>query len=351
MPDQPFFDPYKSYYENYEQGPFGAFANPVDTLGKYPAIPFGIAAGPLLNSKFIKSAMMMGFDHVVYKTVRTREKRSNEWPNVVSVDIKGDLSPEQARKGVTTKEGFEAPLAITNSFGNPCYPVDVWQEDIAQTVAWARDRKGQHVSTMIEGTRWDATYDDKKFLDDWVLAAKLMLETKAPEIEANFSCPNENNFVKSLLCYDVSQSRDIAYAIKNKIGDVPLILKISYFEDQSELERFVKELAPIVQGFSAINTIQASVYDKDGKQALPGGEWRLKSGICGTPIKWAGLDMTRRLTALRNTLGMKYSIIGVGGVMTPADYQEYRAAGADIVMSVTGAMWNPQLAIDIKKTL
>ena len=41
--------------------------------------------------------------------------------------------------------------------------------------------------------------------------------------------------------------------------------------------------------------------------------------------------------------------IGVGGVTTPADYFEYRAAGADMVMSATGAMWNPHLAIDIKK--
>lgn len=349
--ETPFFDPNKDYYQNYEEGPFGAFVNPKDTLGQYPAIPFGIAAGPLLNAKFIKAAMMMGFDHCVYKTVRTREKKSNEWPNVVSVDIKGDLSMEQARKGVTTKEGFEEPLAITNSFGNPCYPVDVWQQDIAEIVAWAKDRKGQHVSAMIEGTRWDETYDDKKFLDDWVLAARLMQETKVPEIEANFSCPNEGNLVKSLLCFDTTASRRIAEAIKNKIGDTPLIIKISYFEDQNGLEHFVKELGGIVQGFSAINTIQAPVYNKEGKQALPGGEWRLKSGICGTPIKWAALDMVKRLAALREKLNMKYSIIGVGGVMNPADYQTYRSSGADIVMSATGAMWNPHLAIDIKKSL
>lgn len=48
---------------------------------------------------------------------------------------------------------------------------------------------------------------------------------------------------------------------------------------------------------------------------------------------------------------MDYAIIGVGGVMTPDDYKEYKEKGADIVMSATGAMWNPFLAIEIKNKM
>ena len=58
----------------------------------------------------------------------------------------------------------------------------------------------------------------------------------------------------------------------------------------------------------------------------------------------------RRLDGLRTKLGLSYEIIGVGGVMTVEDFQEYREAGADIVQSATGAMWNPDLAIDIKNS-
>ena len=177
-----------------------------------------------------------------------------------------------------------------------------------------------------------------------------MNETGVHGIEVNFSCPNEGDKVKKLLCFDADKSRDIAYAVKNKIGDTPLIIKISYFENQNELGNLVEKLGNIVQGFSAINTIPAPVYNPDGSQALPGGEWRLKSGICGTPIKWAGLEMTERLYELRKNLKSDFQICGVGGVMTPADYHEYRAAGADIVMSATGAMWNPYLAIEIKQS-
>src|SRR3989338_9119498 len=76
---------------------------------------------------------------------------------------------------------------------------------------------------------------------------------------------------------------------------------------------------------------------------------RMRSGVCGTAIKWAGLDMTRRLKAAREKTGGTWKIVGVGGVVTPQDFKEYREAGADVVMSATGAMWNPYLAKEIKE--
>ncbi len=357
----PFYDPNKSYEENYEQGPFGAFADGVvvennskktyDFLGFKVNSPFGIAAGPLFNSKFCKAAFNKGFDICVYKTVRSREKKSNLWPNVVPVDVKGDLDLAQARKGLVAKKDFTEPLAITNSFGNPCYPPSVWQKDISETVEWMKNRPGQIFCAMIEGTRWSAEATEEDFINDWVLTARMMKETGVQVIEANLSCPNENDLVKSLLCFDIIQSKKITEAVKKEIGGTKLVVKISYFENDDELRSFVKELGPIVDGISAINTIQASVYDEKGNQALPGGSWRLKSGICGAPIKWAAVDMVKKLKKLREEFGHKYAIIGVGGVITPEDFFEYIEAGADAVMSATGAMWNPYLAQEIKEKL
>ncbi len=102
-----------------------------------------------------------------------------------------------------------------------------------------------------------------------------------------------------------------------------------------------------MQGISAINTIQATIVDEQGKQALPG-EGRLRSGVCGASIKWAGLDMTKKLKKIKEELHLNFQIIGVGGVMTALDFLEYRDAGADAVMSATGAMWNPYLAREVK---
>ncbi len=58
--------------------------------------------------------------------------------------------------------------------------------------------------------------------------------------------------------------------------------------------------------------------------------------------------MVRQLAALRSELCLRYAIVGVGGVMRPEHADAYRAAGADAVMSATGAMWNPLLAQEVK---
>lgn len=71
--------------------------------------------------------------------------------------------------------------------------------------------------------------------------------------------------------------------------------------------------------------------------------------MCGVPIKWAGLEMVKRLKELKDQKGLSFTILGVGGVTKPEDYQEYKQAGADAVMSATGSMWNPYLAQEIKR--
>jgi dihydroorotate dehydrogenase (NAD+) catalytic subunit len=43
--------------------------------------------------------------------------------------------------------------------------------------------------------------------------------------------------------------------------------------------------------------------------------------------------------------------IGIGGVTSVDEYFLYKKIGVDAVQSATGAMWNPHLAIDIRKSL
>jgi dihydroorotate dehydrogenase len=165
-------------------------------------------------------------------------------------------------------------------------------------------------------------------------------------MEVNFSCPNEGT--SELLCYDPARSEAVIRAIKAEIKNIPLIVKISYYQDEENLRDFIKKVGPLVQGIAAINTIFSEIINESGGEALPG---RTHSGVCGAGVRWAGLDMVKRLKKIREELNFSYSIIGVGGVMNAEDFFEYRAAGADVVMSATGAMWNPYLAKEIKERL
>lgn len=349
----PFYNPQKTYEENYKFGPFGEFANPkicsnknepqLDFLGEKLFFDFGIPAGPLVNSKFIRAALDKGFDIVTYKTVRSKKYPCNSLPNILGLKIKGDLSLKMAEKGIVGENKYAEPLSITNSFGVPSFDPDIWQPDLKDAVQYAKN--GQIVIGSFQGTL-NSSGNIASYVADFVKLSRLVKETGVKVMEVNLSCPNEG--VLDLLCFDIERVERIVLAIKNEIGRTPLVIKIAYFENQSQLEKLVKTVGKMVEAIEAINTIPAKIYDKFGKQALPG-EARLKAGVCGKSIKWAGIKMTNSLKKLREELDFKYSIIGVGGVSSVNDYSDYKNAGADAVMSATGAMWNPYLAQEIKK--
>ncbi len=348
----PFYDPNKSYEENYDEGPFGSFGDgevfeqngepTYDFLGQKVYLPFGIPAGPLLNSKFCKGAFQNGFDIAVYKTVRSANFPCHPFPNVLAAKIEGDLTMEKAQNPVIADNNYSEPLSITNSFGVPSKEAEVWQEDVKKAISYAGG--GQVLVLSFMGTVKENQTPDE-FVADYALAAKQAKETGAKILETNLSCPNIGN--EGLVCYNLNMTERVCAAIRKELGDTPLILKVGYYRNDEDIKKLVEIASKYAQAISSINTIQVEVRDKEGNQALPGKN-RLRSGVCGAGIKWAGLDMVKRLRLTINDQRSTIKVIGVGGVTKPEDYFEYRDAGADCVMSATGAMWNPELAEEIK---
>ncbi len=364
----PFYDVNRTYEDNYLQGPFGVFAEALnhdsasegtveataepsaeEFFGFRVNLPFGIPAGPLLNEKFTTAAFRMGFDLAVYKTVRSRAWGCNAFPNVLAVHPKnadGSLVPgsDELDEGVLADTRYELPISISNSFGVPSRDPDEWQPDMKKAIAAAGN--GQLLVPSFQGSRVE-DMDQEAYIADHVTTARLVAETGAGLMEMNTSCPNEGH--NRLLCHDPHLVGRITEAVKNEIGDRPLIVKLAYIPNDADLETMVKETVThgAVQGFSTINTISAKLVDADGNQALPG-EGRDRSGVCGNAIRGAGLDMVGRLSAIRERLGLDFAIVGVGGVIRPEDYLAYRNAGANAVMSATGAMWDANLARSIK---
>ncbi len=356
MLHKPYYDPEKSYDENYEKGPFGAFADKkiytdknepeYEFLGQKVNLPFGIPAGPVLNSAFVKGAFEKGFDLVVYKTVRGDIYPCHPFPNVLGVDLKGNLTLKKAQKPLIASRTYREPLSITNSFGVPSKLPKVWLEDAKKAIKYAK--KGQVLIMSFMGTvKKDQT--EAEFVEDFVVSAKYAVKTGAKILEVNLSCPNIGN--EGLVCYNLKVTEKALKAIRKVIGKIPLIVKTGYFASEEELKKFAQIVDKYANAIAAINTISAPVLDKKGQQALPGNPVRLRSGICGSGIRWAGLDMVKRLTDIRKKMKLHYKIVGVGGVMKATDYALYRKAGADAVMSGTGSMWDPYLAQEIKNKI
>ncbi len=352
---QPFYDPKKTYQENYDFGPFISLNEKkfvqrgqpeYKFLGKPVYSTFGIPAGPLLNSKFIKMAFEKGFDIAVYKTVRTEYFPTHPFPNIVPVKVDGDLTISNAKKyPLFTDPVYKERMTITNSFGVPSKEPHIWQADVKK--ALTHEKKGQLLILSFMGTVKE-NQTESEFIKDYILAGKLAAETGARVLEVNFSCPNRG--AEGLVYQNLDLTERICRGIRKVIGNIPLILKIGYVKYDCDLVKLSQITDEYANAISAINTIPAKLYDKYGNQALPG-KMRISCGICGDAIRWAGVEMARRMDKARKKFHFKYEIIGVGGVIRPEDYWQYKKAGADCVMSATGAMWNPNLAQEIKKQL
>ncbi len=356
--NSPLYNIYKTYEQNFNLGPielkklkkpvFKKIQPKYSFLGFPINFPFGIPAGPLLNSKFIKEAFDFGFTVSTYKTVRTSIFPCHPYPNILYVNLpKKDLRPQETPR-LTAASAFSThtpSISITNSFGVPSKKSKVWQKDVKKAKSY--QKKGQLLILSFMGTVKE-NQTQEEFIEDFAKAAKLAKQTGVEVLEANLSCPNIGN--EGLVCYNLEVTEKICQAIRKAIGETKLILKIGYYKNLKDLKLLAKIADKYANAIAAINTLQVEVIDKNGKQALPGKN-RLKSGVCGSAIKWAGIEMVKKLKKIKEKHKYKYEIVGVGGVMTPKDFHDYRKAGADLVQSATGAMWNPYLAYEIYKEL
>ena len=229
----PFYDPQKTYDENYNSGPYGAFTDghiykqigePIlDFLGEKVYTPFGIPAGPLVNSKFCKGAFEKGFDVCVYKTVRSAFYPCHPFPNILSVKIDGQLTLRKAKNKLIADDNFQTPISITNSFGVPSKDVSVWQKDVKKAISYAGI--GQILVLSFMGTVKE-NQTSQEFINDWAITARKAKETGAKILEVNLSCPNIGN--EGLVCYDLKLTEKICKVVRNEISECPLILKVGY---------------------------------------------------------------------------------------------------------------------------
>ncbi|MBS0603498.1 MAG: tRNA-dihydrouridine synthase [Verrucomicrobia bacterium] len=349
-PQQPaIYDIHKTYLENAADGPF--FSGPlpkramppkekwIDFLGHSVASPIGVAAGPLLTSRWVDLAGKLGFDIPIYKTIRSTEYPCHPLPNMVFVDthgmIKHQAHPKSATLVMSPSPHLE-DLAVTNSFGMPSKSPQFLIEDIPRANASLQD--GQVMVVSVGGTvRSDCT-----FLEDFVKAAELAKNSGAKIIEANFSCPNID---KSEGCLYMTPATvfEIGKAIVRAVAPIPVIIKAGIFSSEEQMrDVFIAAARAGIRAVAGINTVSMAVIDEKGQPAL--GPKRLTSGICGGPIREVALQFVETAAKINRREKLDLTLIGVGGITLPEHFDLFFNAGADVAMSATGMMWDPYLA-------
>ncbi len=346
------YDIHRSYEENYNLGPGVDLPEAID-LPKSPTtlfgldveFPFGISAGPLLNARWIDAYARLGYSILTYKTVRSLDRPCYDMPNMLPIEgapVLHELDPTQT---LQMADPLRQPLersTWTVSYGMPSTHPDVWIEDIRHAKRILRD--GQILVVGVVGTPrdgWTAT----DLFDDYAQCALWAKQAGADVVEANLSCPNVTTN-EGQIYRSIQDSVTVCSRIRERIGETPFIVKIGAFSGDSEARSWLDAVAPFIDGVHTLNTLSRTI-ERGENEAFPG---RPIAGVTGAGIAQVSRDCVRQMTTLREELGLDLAVFGVGGVLNEAGYRSMREAGADAVMTATGAMIMPRLAAKIRKS-
>ncbi|MBI97481.1 MAG: hypothetical protein CMO78_02915 [Verrucomicrobiales bacterium] len=342
---QPAYDLTATYAENFERGPrFVSTPEPPKVslkwlLGQPVGSRFGIAAGLLLNSKWVRAYAERGFDILTYKTVRSRKRECYPPPNWVFVEADEGEGPVYVTDQIS---GNPADASSAVCFGMPSMPPEFWREDVAHCKEHLSGRKMLVVSVVASP---EPGWSQAQFADDFSQCAAWAVEAGADVIEANFSCPNVCS-AEGQVYLDPALSGEVARTIRGAIGEVPLLLKVAAFPDTGCMRDFLGAVNGAASGVALVNGIARPVLHRDGRPAF--GDDFVKAGVLGRIIHRPSVEYVREARAMVNERNLELSIFAVGGASQAEDMADFYEAGADAVMMGSAPMYLPNLACEIK---
>ncbi len=332
-----------------------------ELMGIPVRMPIGVpASGLTANSKWIRYFSRRGFNILTYKTVRSVETPPHRYPHWVFV---GDGDPWLSLDDVTRVRGDLSVwpkdlerFSTANSFGVPSPDPEIWKKDVERSLKDLSD--GQLLILSVMGS--SEHYAGQDMVDDFVRVALLGAETGVLALEINLSCPNTVRAGKPgmgpPICSDPETSGRIIRAVREAVGpEMKLVAKLSCLEPAA-LRAVVAVIGEEVDAISAINTVQAPISRTDsdespfvGTAEEPDRE-REAAGVSGSLIRELGLSTVASLRKLKQELTLDFDIIGMGGVTTVDDVDEYVSRGATAVQTATGACLYPELPQMLSKS-
>ncbi|MCI0538291.1 MAG: hypothetical protein L0Z50_24050 [Verrucomicrobiales bacterium] len=334
----------QSYDWNYRHAPDAlARAEPSvpgvwDFCGLPAGSPLGIAAGPLLNGRWILYYAALGFDVLTYKTVRSRAHASYAVPNLQPVatteihDDQGILPASPAMHG-----------SWAVSFGMPSKTPEIWRADVEATRRALPQEKILSVSVVATP---EPDWNLEQVADDFALCARWAVESGADCIEANFSCPNVAS-ADGQLYQQPESAAVVAARLRAAIGPRPLLIKIGHVSDESVAIKLAEALAPRVNALVMVNCISARIVDQHHQPLFDG----QKRGIAGDAIRKAALSQIELFARVIRDCQLNLRLVGVGGIASASHVRSHLEAGSHAVQLATAAMLQPEIGFAIRENL
>lgn len=350
----PLYDTSKTFEENFYNPSFPLINSPyryilpnaqwTRFLGFSLASRIGVAACAVTTGKGIVLLAQLGFDVLTYKTIRRRAHPSHPLPNIVYIDSKSELSESDLESPLYMKSKPALPdkIAISNSFGNACLEPEILISDIMLAKNALSEGQILIVSVYGEGKTLEA------IATEFAETAFFAKQAGADVIELNFSCPNLLKKGEPI-AWDPKAVHTIISCVIKRVGTLPVLIKLGLFPRNVSITKILETIARAgARGVSAINSISMRVIDKAQRPVF--GD-RIFSGVSGYPIRSLAMKFVKKIASINQEKKLDLAILGMGGVTLPEHFNEFFNAGADIALSATGMMWNPNLALQYHRKM
>ena len=295
--------------------------DPVTVAGLTFPNRIGLAAGLDKNGRCIDGLGALGFGFIEVGTVTPKAQPGNPKPRMFRLP---------AANALINRLGF-------NNDGLSAFIDNVQRAGFRKTGGILGLNIGKNAATPIE-----------RAADDYLIC----LEGVYPHADyvcVNISSPNTQN-LRALQNDDALDAllgavQERKARLANQHGrNVPIFVKIAPDLDEAQVGAIASTLKRhAIDGVIATNTTVSRDAVKGMRHGLETG------GLSGAPVFAAS---NRVISQLRAALGTAFPIIGVGGVLSPADAQAKIHAGADLVQIYTGFIYQgPALVQEAARAL
>jgi dihydroorotate dehydrogenase len=292
----------------------------------------GIAAGPLLNSKWVEAYARLGFDVLTYATVRSTFQAAHALPNIRHVDNR-----EQA--AVVARPANNGGATIAVSLGEPSMEPDVWRKDLRR--AKERIGRGQVLIASVIGTPRPGG-DAEALSADYAQCAAWAAECGADAIELQLATPDPFTEQPQMIYENVTLAARILYRTRTSVG-LPVLARLGPFKTPRVLHETATRLAPWAHGYVLVHSINRRVFDEKGGPAFEG-SGRERADVVGAQTFTVAARQVAEMLAWRKAGAWDRAILAVGGISTVERARDVLREGADAVLVATAALFDPLFA-------
>lgn len=298
-----------------------------------------MAAGPLLNSKWVEGYARLGFDVLTYATVRSRMQPAHSLPNIRYVETRDQVAIAARRSPVNG-------ATIAFSLGLPSMEPEVWRKDVRR--AKERLGPGQILVVSVVGTP-DQEAGMEALIDDYARCAVWAAEAGADAIEVHLAVPNIFGEPGQMVYEHLPLAAQILYRIRTGVS-VPVLAKLGLFRSPRALHETATKLAPWTHGFVLVHGVPRRVLDEDGNVAFEGSgrEWAYVVGAATYPVCSRQVE---EMLAWRKAGVWNRAVLAVGGVTTAERARHLLQEGADAVLVATAALSDPLFATRFRQAM